>query len=180
MSDVDTLARQIRTELAEAAPEGFHFTDHVLRQDDSLERMASQLRAESPDALSQALSQALLSERNGWAALKLLELMELLALPGCAPALIAFCQNPPDEADRRKFLAGRACEVLLRLPVDRATRLTADAACKIPLQDIVVFRHGADRERKIHRPRKIEWGLLIALMALALLGLWVAFRLPTS
>jgi len=177
--DLTALSRQIRTELSDTAPQGFHFGDQVLRQDAGLERLATHLRSLPPAELGAALSESLLEEKDGWTLLKLLELVERLETRGCADALVELAQNPPGEGDRRKFLAGRACEVLLRLPLDERSRHRADAACKIPLQEIQLFRLGADRERKLHRPRRVEWALLMGLMLLALTGLWLALRLPT-
>jgi hypothetical protein len=179
-SESSILARQIRTELSDAPPEGFRFSDHVVHQDSALERLAEQLQKEPLEVVDSALSEALRTERSGWTAVKLIELVERLGARGCADALIDVAKNPPEQGDRRKFLAGRACEVLLKLPLDRATRLRADGACQIPLQEIASFRLGSQRELKMHRPRKIEWALLVVLMGLALTGLAIALLLPAQ
>ncbi len=141
------LAAQIRTELSDRAPEGFHFTDHVIRQDAALERLTEQLRSH-PDRpeVERAVAHAVTEEKDGWILLKLMELMERLDLSGAAPALMKVAQHPPGEGARSQFLAGRACEVLLKLPLDLETRARANEICKIPLQQMA--RHRQPRRRR--------------------------------
>lgn len=162
------LAAQIRAELSDSAPVGFYFTDHVVRQDEALQRLIRSLEQYSDRAeVERALSRALLDERQGWVLLKLLEIAERLAFAGLAPALMELAQAPA-ETERAQFLAGRACEVLLKLPLDLQSRARANEACKGPLQDLVRYRLGSERERRLQRPRRIEWFLLALLMAGAL------------
>jgi hypothetical protein len=165
------LAAQIRAELSDSSPEGFHFSDHVVRQDDALQRLIQNLE-HYPDRaeVEHALSRALRDERDGWVLLKLLELVEHLALTGVAPALVELAQRPT-ETERGQFLAGRACEVLLKLPLDLNARTRANQVCKVPLQQVARYRLGADRERRLHRPRRIEWLLLVLLMVAAIAAL---------
>jgi hypothetical protein len=165
------LAIQIRTELSDRAPEGFRFSDHLIRQDEALERTAVRLEAH-PDRseVERALALAIAEEKEGWTLLKLLELVERMQLLGAAPAVLGLASSPaPDE--RARYLAGRACEVLLKLPLDREARARANSVCKVPLEQAGVFRLGAERERALQRPRWIEWLLVIGLMALAIAAL---------
>ena len=167
----EDLALQIRAELCERAPEGFHFSDHLIRQDEALQRTAARLEAH-PDRseVERALALAIASERDGWTLLKLLELVERMQLPGAAPALIQLASSPtPDE--RSRFVAGRACEVLLKLPLDVAARARANEVCKEPLEEVARLRLGAEREQRLQRPRRIEWLLLLGLVALAIAAL---------
>src|SRR5690606_32033961 len=103
-----------------------------------------------------------------------LELSERLATAANAPALLKVVESPPGESDRAMFVAGRACEVLLKLPLDLETRAKADALCRVPLEEVSRFRLGAQRARQLHRPRLVEWALLIGLMVIGLLGVWFA------
>ncbi len=163
----EDLALQIRTELRERAPEGFHFSDHLIRQDEALQRTAVRLEAH-PDRseVERALALAIASESDGWALLKLLELVERMQLPGAAPALIQLAASSvPDE--RSRFVAGRACEVLLKLPLDLAARARANEVCREPLEEVARLRLGAERKQRLQRPRRIEWLLLLGLVALA-------------
>ncbi len=165
------LAIQIRTELSDRAPEGFHFSDHLIRQDAALERTAVRLEAH-PDRLEveRALARALEDEKDGWTILKLLELVERMQLLGAAPGLIKLASSPAHD-ERARFLAGRACEVLLMLPLDLEARNRASAVCKVPLAEVARFRLGAERERGLQRPRRIEWLLVIGLLALVIAAL---------
>jgi hypothetical protein len=166
------LARQIRTELSEKAPEGFHFTDHVVRQDQALQRLGEQLAAhDDREELTAALSHALVEEHDGWILLKLLELADRLSLPGTADALISVARRPASEDPRSRFLAGRACEVLLRLPLDLAQRARANAVSEGLIEDVQLYRLGAQRAVHLHRPRRVEWALLVGVMLVGLLGL---------
>jgi hypothetical protein len=177
MSD---LSAQIRAELADAAPAGLRFTDHVIRQDAALERMAAHLEAH-PDRgeVDSALIDALAEERDGWALLKLLELIERLGVKGATSTLMSLAQNPPGDGPRARFLAGRACEVLLQLPLDYATRLQANEVSKGPLEEIARYRMGAQKERTQHRPRTAEWALLVVLMAIGVAGFVMTWMLKT-
>ena len=77
--------------------------------------------------------------------------------------------------ERGRYLAGRACEVMLKLPLDLATRNRVNDVSRGPLEDIARFRMGAERAQRMHRPRQVEWTLLVILMALAGAGLIVAW-----
>jgi hypothetical protein len=175
-SDDIAFAQTIRAELADPAPQGFAFTDQLFRQDAALEHLTARLRAH-PDAgeVERALVHALLAERDGWVLLKLLELTERLAPKGAAEALIKIAQDPPGDEGRARFLAGRACEVLLKLPLGYETRRRANEASKGKLEDPFRYRLGALRERQLQRPRRVEWLLLVVMMALVLGGLLVAW-----
>jgi len=165
------LARQIRAELSEPAPEGFQFVEHVMRQDAGLERLSKRLSAHpDPAEVESALSHALRTERSGWVLLKLIELTDRLQPSTAAPALLDLAAHPPGEGERSTFLAGRACEVLLKLPLDVKTRGEANRICGAPLDRIHQFRLGAETERLLQRPRRLEWILLAALMALGVGG----------
>jgi len=174
---IEDLARQIRTELADPAPQGFLFNDHAVRQDQALERLTQALRRH-PDAgeVEAAVREAFRAERDGWALLKLLEVVDQLQLTGAAEALLGLARQPPGDDARSRFLVGRACEVLLRLPLNRELRARADDVSHGPLEDISRFRLGAQRAQALHRPRQVEWFLLAAMMALALIGLATAWR----
>ena len=165
------LAIQIRTELSDRAPEGFHFSNHLIRQDEALQRTAMRLEAH-PDRseVERALARALDDEEDGWTSLKLLELVDRMQLLGAATALIKLASSTTHD-ERARFLAGRACEVLLRLPLDLEARARANAVCKAPLAEVARFRLGAERERALQRPRRIEWLLVIGLFALAIAAL---------
>jgi hypothetical protein len=171
------LATHIRTELSDESPQGFHFIDHVVRQDRSLERLTEQLRAHGDmGEVERAISLAISEERDGWTQLKLLELVERLELKGAAPSLMSLVERrAADDDDRGRFLAGRACEVMLKLPLDLDTRTRASELCKGPLEEVARFRMSAERVRAVHRPRRIEWAILVALMALGIGGLIFAF-----
>lgn len=165
------LARQIRGELSEPAPEGFQFLEHVIRQDAGLLRLGRRLAAHpDPAEVAEALSHALRTEQSGWVLLKLIELTDWLGTSAATPALLALAEHPPGEGERSAFLAGRACEVLLKLPLDVKTRAEANRICGAPLQHIHQFRLGAERERLLQRPKRLEWVLLAALMALGVGG----------
>ena len=175
--DALALASHIAAALKEEAPQGFHFHDQVLRQDTSLERLALSLQAQAEKpALEEAMGLALQEEKDGWTLLKLLELVDRLGLIGTSPALLALAESAPGSDDRSRFLSGRACEVLLKLPLDYQTRLVANRVCKAPLEEMARFRMGAQKERAMHRPRRIEWLILVAIMALGLTGLVFALR----
>lgn len=165
------LARQIRTELSEPAPQGFQFHERVLAQDESLQRLSQQLAGDpNIQEVEQAVVHALNTEQNGWVLLKLIELADRLQLAAAAPALLQVAREPPGEAERSIFLAGRACEVLLRLPLDLKTRAEANQVCSVPLERATQFRLGAQTERLLQRPRRLEWILLATLMALGVGG----------
>jgi hypothetical protein len=169
------LSAQIRAELSDRAPEGFHFTDHLIRQDAALERLTEQLRAH-PDVseVERAVGRAVSEEKDGWTLLKLFELVERLTLTGTSASLMQLASEPPGDGPRSRFLAGRACEVLLQLPLDYETRTRANEICKLPLDEIARFRMGAQRERTMQRPRRVEWIILAIVMLLALAGLGFA------
>ncbi len=165
------LALQIRAELSDRPPEGFHFSDHLIRQDEALERTGARLEAH-PDRseVERALGWAIADESDGWTLLKLLELIERMELLRTAPALIKLA-SAPAAGERGRFIAGRACEVLLRLPLDLEGRAAANEVCKGPLEDVARLRLGAEREQRLQRPRRIEWLLLLALLGLAIAAL---------
>ncbi len=162
------LALSIRIAVADRPPEGFSFQEHVVRQDEGLARLIDQLKSHDGAVVGPALEKLIAEEQDGWTLLKLLELAERLELPQVAPALLQVVQSPPEQGDRRRFLAGRACEVMLKLPLAYDERMRANELCQAPLADLARFRLGAERERALHRPRRIEWLLLVVLMALGL------------
>ena len=165
------LARQIRTELSEPAPQGFQYHERMLGQDESLQRLCQQLAADpNTQEVEQAVIQALNTEQDGWVLLKLVELADRLQIAAVAAALLRVAREPPGEGERSMFLAGRACEVLLKLPLDLKTRAEANQVCSVPLERVTQFRLGAQTERLLQRPRRLEWILLATLMALGLGG----------
>jgi len=177
------LAVQIRADLSDLAPQGFNFRDHLLRQDAVLQRLSEHLRAH-PDAaeVERAIAHALATEPDEWVLLKLVELSDRLSLPGTAQALLGIAQRSgpacPERirrGDRGLFLSGRACEVLLKLPLDLALRAEANRVCQIPLKKIAEFRHGEETQRLLYLPRRFEWALLILLMLAAVGGLLFAY-----
>jgi hypothetical protein len=172
----EELAEHLLTELRDPEPKGFQFQDHVLRQDAGLEKLTESLRAEEPAALSAALGAALSRERDGWTLLKIVELCDRLAPPGLEGALMRFVEERAEGDDRQRFLAGRAAEVLLRLPLDLAARARAGELSQGPLRDLERFRRREQAARLLHRPRRVEWAILAAMMALGLLGTVLAFR----
>jgi hypothetical protein len=127
-----------------------------------------------PESVGRALALALKQERDGWTVLKLLEIADQLQITAAGPVLIEIAGREPED-DRGKFLAGRACEVLLKLPLDLEARATANAVCRVPLEHMRRFRLGEAKERALHRPRKMEWLILVVLMVLALAGFFVAW-----
>jgi hypothetical protein len=169
------LAAQIRLELADPAPQGFAFNDHAIRQDAALDRLVDRLH-HHPDGgeVEAAVRRAVAEERDGWTLLKLLELVERLSLASAVEPLLRLAASPPQD-ERGRFLAGRACEVMLTLPLDLAMRNRVNEVSRGPLDDIARFRMGAERAQRMHRPRQVEWTLLAALMALAGAGLVVAW-----
>jgi hypothetical protein len=173
--DID-FARQIRAELADPAPQGFAFTDQMARQDSALQALIERLH-EHPDPaeVARAVALALADERDGWTLLKLIEIAERLNSKLTAEALMRVVSDPPGDEQRARFLAGRACEVLLKLPLDYETRLRANELSKGPLEDAFRARLGAQRERQLQRPRRLEWLILIAVMVTALLGFAIAW-----
>lgn len=172
----EELAEHLLTELRDPEPKGFHFQDHVLRQDTGLDRLTESLRTEAPEALASALGMALSREQDGWTQLKIIELCDRLAPPGLEGALIRFLEERAGGDDRERFLAGRAAEVLIRLPLDRAARARASEVSQGPLQELERFRRREQAARSVHRPRRVEWAILAVMMALGLLGTAVAFR----
>ncbi len=174
------LAVQIRADLSDLAPQGFNFRDHLLRQDAVLQRLSEHLRAH-PDAaeVERAMAHALATEPDEWVLLKLVELSDRLNLPGTAPALLRIAQRSGPErsrgGERGLFLSGRACEVLLKLPLDLASRAEANRICQVPLKKISEFRHGEETQRLLYQPRRLEWALLILLMLAAVGGLLFAY-----
>ena len=74
----------------------------------------------------------------------------------------------------REALAER--EVLLKLPLDLETRARAAELSKAPLEEAAEARGQAVRARAMHRPRRVEWAILAAVMLLGLTGLVYAFQ----
>ena len=171
------LSLQIRAELADPAPQGFAFNDHLLRQDAALERLASSLKSHGDAAeVERAVALALGDEQDGWKLLKLLELADRLSLLGATGALMALAEHPPGGDERSRFLAGRACEVLLKLPLDLEMRGKANQLCQGPLLHVATYRRGASKQTSLQRPRRVEWAILVALMLLGSLGLLFALK----
>jgi len=173
----EALAQHVAAELRDPEPKGFTFDEAVLRQDASLLRLAEHLGKEPEAPVAEALGRLLEQERDGWVQLKVLELADRLAPVALAPALIRYAEAKAGaEEPRVRFLAGRACEVLLRLPLDLEARAKAQALSARPLQEVVSARGQALRARAMHRPRRVEWAILVAVMVLGLSGLIYAFQ----
>jgi hypothetical protein len=173
----EALAQHVAAELRDPEPKGFTFDEAVLRQDASLTRLSEHLGQEPEAQVAEALGRLLEQERDGWAQLKILELADRLAPAALAPALLQYVEaRRKAEEPRVRFLAGRACEVLLRLPLDRELRAKAQAISAGPLQEVASARGQALRARAMHRPRRVEWLILVAMMVLGIAGLLYAFQ----
>lgn len=173
----ETLAQHVAAELRDPEPKGFQFDEAVLRQDAGLLQLADDLVAEPEAHVAEALGALLERERDGWVQLKVLELADRLAPVAMAPALIRYVESRQGaEEPRVRFLAARACEVLLRLPLDLEARARAAELSTGPLREVGQVRGHALRARALHRPRRVEWAILAAVMALGLAGLLYAFQ----
>jgi hypothetical protein len=173
----ESLAQHVAAELRDPEPKGFAFDEAVLRQDASLQRLAEHLGKEPGAHAAEALGRLLEQERDGWVQLKVLELADRLAPVELAPALMRYVESRAGaEEPRVRFLAGRACEVLLRLPLDLEARARAQAISARPLHEVALARGQALSARAMHRPRRVEWAILVAMMALGLSGLIYAFQ----
>jgi hypothetical protein len=127
--------------------------------------------------VAEALGSLLEQERDGWTQLKLLELADRLAPPALAPALMKYVEGLASSAEpRSRFLAGRAGEVLLKLPLDLEARGKAAELSAGPLREAAALRGRAMRSRSLHRPRRVEWAILVAMMVLGLTGLLFALQ----
>lgn len=173
----ESLASHIAAELRDPEPKGFQFDELVLRQDAGLQRLAEHLQAEPEAEVAEALGLLLEREPDGWTQLKLLELCDRVAPLAMAPALMRYAEARVSAAEpRTRFLAGRACEVLLKLPLDLEARARAQALSERPLREAAELRGQALRSRSLHRPRRVEWVILVLLMLLGLSGLLFAFQ----
>src|SRR4051812_13258237 len=173
----ETLAQHVAAELRDPEPKGFQFDEAVLRQDAGLQQLADDLVAEPEAHVAEALGALLEQERDGWVQLKVLELADRLGPVGRARALMRYGEARRGAGEpRARFLASRACEVLLRLPLDREARARAADLSKGPLREVGQVRGQALRARALHRPRRVGWGILVAVMALGLAGLIYAFQ----
>src|SRR4051812_36556667 len=149
----ESLAQHLAAELRDPEPRGFQFDEAVLRQDAGLQRLADHLGAEPEAPVAEALGLLLEQERDGWGQLKLLELADRLAPAAMAPALLRYVETRISSAEPRvRFLAARACEVLLRMPLDLELRARASALSAQPLQEVSQVRGQALRARAMHRP----------------------------
>ena len=172
----ETLAQHIASELRDPEPAGFQFDEAVLRQDVGLQHLVDHLAAEPPADVGEALGLLLEQERDGWTQLKVLELADRLAPVSMSPALIRYVQGRSNAEDARtRFLAARACEVLLRLPLGLEARARAAELSVAPLREVSEVRGQAMRTRAIQRPRRVEWAILVLVMVLGISGLVFAF-----
>jgi hypothetical protein len=175
--DKRELLQHLIAELSDEEPKGFGFDELVLRQDAALERLHSQLSQEPPEVIAGALGEALGHGLHGWGQLKLLELCDRSPHLELAEPLMAFARARVDSTvARERFLAGRACEVLVKLPLNLDARARANELSKLLLPEVQSAKERAQRERSMHRPRRIEWGILAAMMATGLFGLWFALQ----
>lgn len=173
----ESLAQHVAAELRDPEPRGFQFDELVLRQDVGLQQLADHLAAEPPADVGEALGLLLEQEQDGWTQLKVLELADRLAPVSMAPALIRYVQQREGGPDSRtRFLAARACEVLLRLPLDLEARSRAAELSAQPLREAALVRGEALRSRTLQKPRRVEWAILVAVMLLGLSGLVYAFQ----
>jgi len=173
----ESLASHLAAELRDPEPAGFRFDDLVLRQDEGLRRLAEQLSHEPEAEVAEALGLLLEREGGGWVQLKLLELCDRLAPLRLAPALLRYLEaRASSDEPGARFLAGRAGEVLLGLPLDLETRARAQAISAGPMREAAELRAQAARSRSLHRPRRAEWAILVAAMLLGLCGLVYALQ----
>lgn len=173
----ESLAQHVAAELRDPEPAGFQFDELVLRQDVGLQQLADHLAAEPAEAVGEALGLLLDQEQEGWTQLKVLELADRVAPRSMAPALIRYVQARAGAGDpRTRFLAARACEVLLRLPLDLEARARAAELSAEPLREVAEYRGQALRTRAMQRPRRLEWAILVAVMVLGISGLIYAFQ----
>src|SRR5262245_51670637 len=137
----ETLALHIASELRDPEPAGFQFDEAVLRQDVGLQQLVDHLAAEKPAEVGEALGLLLEREGDGWTQLKVLELADRLAPVSMAEALIRYVQQRSnDPQPRTRFLAARACEVLLRLPLGLEARARAADLSVKPLREVAGVR----------------------------------------
>lgn len=173
----EALAQHVAAELRDPEPKGFQFDELVLRQDTGLQKLADHLAGEPVEHVAEALARLLEQERDGWVQLKVLELADRAAPLAMAPALMEYVRARREASEPRvRFLAARACEVLLKLPLDLEARAQASELSKAPLAEAAEARGRAARARAMHRPRRVEWAILVAVMVLGLGGLLFAFQ----
>lgn len=153
-----------------------HIRASMARRPDALEPLLEKLAADERPRLEAALSQLLASEQDGPKQLLLLDVIEKMSLTGTFDGLIEVVKlHKQSEDPRLRFLAGRASEVLLRLPLNLTQRAIANSVCQDSLLEGQRLRLQAERASAMQRPRRIEWALLAALMAMALAGIIYAF-----
>jgi hypothetical protein len=170
MAEVDDLARHIRSELVGREPSGFGAHRSAQAQGAGIEHLASSLkRGHPPELVGQALKQLIDGEADSWTFLKLVELCNELKPSPAAAALLRRVENPPPEtSERRLYMQGCACEVLLALDTDSATRKRAEDLCGPPLFHLTRVRSAVDQRVRAHRPKTLEWALLFGAMLAAI------------
>ena len=168
MAEIDDLARQIRGEILGREPPGFGAHLSVNVQGHAVETLAAALKDRPAELVSPAIAQLVENENDPWIYLKLVELCKELKPQGASSALLHRIENPPPEtSERRLFMQGCSCEVLLELELDGATRKRAEQLCGPPLFHLARVRAAVGERVKAHRPRLAEWVLLLAAMIAA-------------
>lgn len=171
MSTADDLAAHIRTELSAPEPAGFGALRQSQDQGDAVARLAESLRSQPADLLGRALALAVEREPDPWTFVKLVELCGLVKPAVAGPALLRRVENPPSATDeRRLYLQGCACEVLLGLDLDEAAQRRATSLCGPPLSHLARVRASVDARVRDHRPRVVEWAIVVVAMLLAAAG----------
>jgi hypothetical protein len=166
MADVEDLAKHIRSELLAKEPAGFGAHRSASAQGATVERLADSLKAHPTEVVSGALCHLLDEEQDAWTFLKLIELCKEVEPQSAAAALLARVEHPPAESsERRLFMQGCTCEVLLALDLDDETRKRAQALCGPPMFHLSRVRSAVGERLGAHRPKATEWLLLVVAMA---------------
>ncbi len=169
MAEVDDLARHIRSEIVAKEPSGFGAQRAAQTQGEGIERLASSLREHPPELVAKAIAQLVEAESDSWTFLKLVELCTELKTAPAAAALLRRVENPPPESnERRLYMQGCACEAILSLDIDAATRKRAEDLCGPPLFHLSRVRSAVDQRVRAHRPKTLEWLLLAGAMLAAI------------
>lgn len=170
MAEVDDLATFIRSELLAKEPSGFGAHRSMSSQGETIEALAASLKQQSSEVVEKALTQLVATEMDSWTFLKLVELCKVTKPAAAAEAILARVENPPPESsERRLFMQGCACEVLLSLPLDADLRKRAETLCGPALFHLDRVRSAVDDRIRSHRPRTTEWlivgGAMLAIAA---------------
>jgi hypothetical protein len=168
MSESEDLAKHIRSELLGREPAGFGAHRAANAQGETVERLAISLKEHPREIVETAIAQLVDMEADPWTFLKLVELSKELKPNAAAASLLRRVENPPPESsDRRLFMQGCTCEVLLSLDLDAVMRQRAENLCGPPLFHLSRVRSAVDQRVEAHRPKTGEWLLLAGAMLAA-------------